>query len=43
MAKEKSTYKAVEKLPVLKDDDSPKNITSRKLDGVNYLPWAHAV
>ena len=43
MAEAKSTPSAVPKLPPLKDDDSPKCITSRKLDGVNYLSWAHAV
>jgi hypothetical protein len=32
-----------EKPPPLHDDDTPKSITSKKLDGLNYLAWAHAL
>ena len=26
-----------------KDDDMPKSITTKKLNGANYLAWAHSV
>lgn len=31
------------KPPVVKDDELPKSITTKKLNGLNYLAWAHAV
>ena len=30
------------KTSMFKDDDMPKSITSKKLNGLNYLAWAHA-
>ena len=31
------------KTSMFKDDDMPKSITSKKLNGLNYLARAHAV
>lgn len=28
---------------VVKDDEIPKSITTKKLNGLNYLAWAHVV
>ena len=32
-----------EKQSLFKDDNVPKKITSKKLNGLNYLAWAHAM
>lgn len=31
------------KSSLVKDDDLPKSATTKKLNGLNYLAWAHAV
>ena len=33
--------KSVPQAPMSKDDDLPKPIISKKLNGLNYLAWAH--
>jgi hypothetical protein len=42
MAEEKFTV-IVQGKPPLLHDDMPKSISSKKLNGPNYLAWAHAV
>jgi hypothetical protein len=42
MAEEKFIV-IVQGKPPLLHDDMPKSISSKKLNGPNYLAWAHAV
>jgi hypothetical protein len=43
MTEAQAIVMAEAKTSMFKDDDMPKSITSKKLNGLNYLAWAHAV
>ena len=44
MAEENTTTVMAEnKSSLIRDDDMPKSITSKRLNGLNYLAWTHAV
>jgi hypothetical protein len=43
MTEAQAIVMAEAKTSMFKDDNMPKSITSKKLNGLNYLAWAHAV
>jgi hypothetical protein len=43
MTEAQAIVMAEAKTSMVKDDDMPKSITSKKLNGLNYLAWADAV
>ena len=43
MTEEKLVVMTKDKTSLIKDNDMPKSITSKKLNGLNYLALAHVV